>query len=429
MSMAPSGVPAVGPLPWGTHFCHFCGSKHDLAECLVPYFKAGLENNDSCLWVTSEPFRADEARNALRAAVPDLDEREKGGQIQIVDHEEWYLRQGQLSAREVAESWTRRAREAVDAGYSGLRLTGNTFWLETHDWGDFTDYEATVNEAFLRQPIIALCSYFLERCRPTDVLDVVRNHQFAVARRGGQWAVIEDASLKLARTELERLNTELERHVAKRTAELERALADKDTLFQEVHHRVRNNIQVISSMLKLALREDRTDPREVLLDISGRVQAIGLVHDALYNGGEPSRVDFGEYLRRLGQSLLLLRDDAERIAIEVEADDSAIGMATAATLGMIACELVTNALKHAFPGNATGRIRVEARSADGEIVLTVADNGPGTRKVESGESGFGLTLVRQLVRQLGGKIEAVHDDGTRVTVRVAAWRPATASIS
>jgi two-component system, sensor histidine kinase PdtaS len=182
-------------------------------------------------------------------------------------------------------------------------------------------------------------------------------------------------------------------------------------------------------MLKLALREEREDPREVLLDISGRVQAIGLVHDALYNGGEPSRVDFGEYLRSLCRSILLLRDDAERIAIEVEADDSAIGMATAATLGMIACELVTNALKHAFPGNAAGRIRVESRSADGEIVLTVSDNGPGMRKAESGESGLGLTLVRQLVRELGGKIEAAHDGGTRVTVRVAAWRPAATSIS
>jgi two-component system, sensor histidine kinase PdtaS len=425
MSLAPSGVPAVGPLPWGTHFCHFCGTKHDLAECLVPYFKAGLENNDSCLWVTSEPFRSEEARNALHAAVPDLDRREKAGQIQILDHEEWYLRQGQLSAREVAESWARRARQAVEAGYSGLRLTGNTFWLESDSWEDFTEYEATVNEAFVRQPIIALCSYFLERCRPTDVLDVVRNHQFAVARRAGKWEVIEDASLKLARAELERLNVELERRVAERTAALERALADKDTLFQEVHHRVRNNLQVISSMLKLALREQRADPREVILDISGRVQAIGLVHDALYAGAEPSRVDFDRYLRSLCNSLLLLRDDADRITIEVDAGDSAIGMATAATLGMIACELVTNALKHAFPDGSSGRILVQSCSADGEIALTVADSGPGEARAAE---GLGLKLVQQLLGQLDGTLETAVGDGTRVTVRVPSLSPAARTL-
>lgn len=127
MNRTPSGITAVGDLAWGTHFCQFYDDRNDLAEALVPFFKAGLDNNEKCLWVTSEPFGRDDALASLRAAVPDLEQREKRGQIEIIDFQNWYLRSGHLDADETVDQWLGRARTAVDEGYGGLRLTGNTF--------------------------------------------------------------------------------------------------------------------------------------------------------------------------------------------------------------------------------------------------------------------------------------------------------------
>jgi hypothetical protein len=184
-------------------------------------------------------------------------------------------------------------------------LTGNTFWLQCERFDEFADYEAMVNRRFVSQPIIALCSYCLGRCRPTDILEVVRNHQFAVTRRRGAWEVIEDASLKIARSELEQLNAKLDSCVRERTAQLERALSEKTELFGEVHHRVRNNLQVVSSLVRMKLRQNRSpELRETLGDVLGRVDAIGLVHDVLYDSGETSRVPMAEYLHRLCAGIL-----------------------------------------------------------------------------------------------------------------------------
>jgi hypothetical protein len=92
--LRPSGLSAVGSLPWGAHFCQFYGEQADLVDSLVPFFKAGLDSNEKCLWVTSEPLPARDARTALRNAVPDLAERERRNQIEIIDHHDWYTATG-----------------------------------------------------------------------------------------------------------------------------------------------------------------------------------------------------------------------------------------------------------------------------------------------------------------------------------------------
>ncbi|MCB8819468.1 sensor histidine kinase [Microvirga rosea] len=419
MTRAPSGIAAVGDLAWGTHFCQFYEDRHDLAEALVPFFKAGLENSEKCLWVTSEPFNREDARDSLRAAVPDLDRREKSGQIEIIDYRNWYLRAGNLDPDETVEQWLGRARTAVSEGYSGLRLTGNTFWLECDGFDEFADYEAKVNTRFSSQPILALCSYCLGRCRPSDVIEVVRNHQFAISRRQGAWEVIEDASLKIARSELENLNAELERRVRERTAELERALEEKNELFREVHHRVRNNLQVISSLVRLKLRQcGSEDIRQTYADILGRIDAIALVHDALYASDELSRMPIRRYLGTLCENLLQLRPERNRVTIEVDAQDGEIGLDQAVTVGLITTELVTNALKHAFPQGRTGRITVQYGNQDGDCTLAVSDDGIGiTSPNADPHSRSGLRLVSSLALQLGATITEETAEGTRFVLR------------
>src|SRR5690349_18617235 len=94
LATRPSGLSAVGSLPWGTHFCQFYGDRNDLVDTLVPYFKAGIDANEKCLWVTCAPLRAEDARTALRAVVPDLEARVARNQIEILDHDTWYRKTG-----------------------------------------------------------------------------------------------------------------------------------------------------------------------------------------------------------------------------------------------------------------------------------------------------------------------------------------------
>ena len=419
MTRTPSGIRAVGDLPWGTHFCQFYEDRNDLADALVPFFKAGLENNEKCLWVTSEPFGREDARDSLRAAVPDLDRREARGQIEIIDFQNWYLRTGNLDADETVSQWLGRAHSAIGEGYSGLRLTGNTFWLECDGFDEFADYENKVNREFSSQPILALCSYCLGRCRPTDVLEVVRNHQFALTRRRGSWEVIEDASLKQARSELESLNSELERRVLDRTIELERALTDKSELFREVHHRVRNNLQIISSLIRMRLRQTHSDDvREGYTDILGRVDAIALVHDALYASDELTRVPVSNYLRKLCDSLVQLRGREDKVSIRLEAEDADISLDKAVTVGLITTELVTNAFKHAFPNGMKGEILVDFTCKNGECTLVVSDDGVGLANRQSNfRSRSGLRLVSSLALQLGAELSEAREPGTTVCLQ------------
>ncbi|HEV2851939.1 MAG TPA: MEDS domain-containing protein [Thermoanaerobaculia bacterium] len=188
-----SGIQAVGQVPFGTHFCQFYQDRQDLIDTLVPFFMAGLRNHELCLWVTSEPLPAVEARELMREAMPGFDDYLAKGQIEIRDFQDWY--QGETrTSEEVIQAWIERERQALAQGFTGLRLTGNTTWLDRSGWDEFVAYEAAVNETFPRFRILALCTYSLERCCEQEVMDVCRNHQFALARRQGEWEVLDCSS-------------------------------------------------------------------------------------------------------------------------------------------------------------------------------------------------------------------------------------------
>ncbi len=223
---APSGMSCCGDLHWGSHFCHLYESRADLIDVLVPFFTAGLANNEKCLWVTSEPLNAAEATAVLAEQMPDLQHYLSEGQIVIVDYKDWYVTGSAMNADSVLRGWVDVERQALAQGYSGLRVTGNTTFLHTREeWRNFEQYESRVTGTISGHRIIALCSYHLGMVKGSDVLDVVHNHQFAVARRDGHWQMIENAAIKVAKQELQNVNLELEQRVAERTDELSKALA------------------------------------------------------------------------------------------------------------------------------------------------------------------------------------------------------------
>jgi signal transduction histidine kinase/ActR/RegA family two-component response regulator len=190
----PSGLPAIARLGWGTHLCQFFRTADDLATTLVPYFATGLEQGERCLWITSEPFRSSAALAALARVVPDLDARVARGDLEVIDHENWYLRYGRLTTDEVLAQWLERERAALRDGYAGLRISGNTRWLGRESWQAFSDYEARVHRAFHDRRLVCVCSYALDRCSTDDILDVLRSHGTALARRDGRWEVLRSAT-------------------------------------------------------------------------------------------------------------------------------------------------------------------------------------------------------------------------------------------
>ena len=188
-----TGIEAIGEVPWGTHFCQFYKTKQDLIELLVPYFKEGLAQNEFCMWVTSEPLTEAEATSALRKAVPDVDRCLARGQLEILPYTDWYHRGGIFEADRVLKGWADKLDRARAKGFEGLRLSGNTFWLESKEWRAFTDYEQKVNSVIGQFRMLALCTYSLDKCGASEVIDVVSNHQFALIKRQHRWTRIESA--------------------------------------------------------------------------------------------------------------------------------------------------------------------------------------------------------------------------------------------
>ena len=155
-----TGIDVVGNTAWGTHLCQFYQNKQDLVDILVPYFRQGLADNEFCMWVTSEPLGVDDARAALGAAEPALHNYLRRGQIEILDYTQWYTRTGSFNADDVLEGWVGKLQGALDRGFEGLRLTGNTFWLEDEDWDDFTAYEEARQPR--HRPVSDACALYLQ---------------------------------------------------------------------------------------------------------------------------------------------------------------------------------------------------------------------------------------------------------------------------
>jgi hypothetical protein len=172
----------------GDHACYFFRSGDDLSEILIPYFKAGLERNELCMWFTGHPYGKDRAVSGMRSAMPDFDRRAAAGHIRVVDYAEWLAQQDVMRS---AESWLVRKDEALASGFAGVRASGNTSFLDAGAWDEFLACERASNAVFAGQPITVLCGYSFDRCSARGVVDVVHCHGLGLARRHGRWGLFE----------------------------------------------------------------------------------------------------------------------------------------------------------------------------------------------------------------------------------------------
>lgn len=204
--MRRSGVDCLGDLPWGSHVCQLYRSSADLLEVLVPYFREGLLSNEYCIWITSDILPKSDAVAALRAEVPLLDEHVANGQIDIFDYREWYIAGGAFDGESVSHRWSEKLDGALARGYDGMRLSGDTFWLSDDDWESFVVYEARLDPVIVERPILAICTYALEKLSMREAFDAVANHEYAIVREGG----VLSSFKSLARFRSERASRENE---------------------------------------------------------------------------------------------------------------------------------------------------------------------------------------------------------------------------
>jgi hypothetical protein len=186
-----SGIPLVGELPWGSHFCQFYHTKKDLIDVLVPYFRAGLENNEFCVWVTSDFFTTDEAIKILSKEVPGFPDYLADRRIEIYPHTDWYLKGGSFDLKRTFRMWLEKYDEAMSRGFEGMRVSGAPYWIDNKkDWDDFACYEAEINNVITGIKLLVLCSYSMQKCGVLEIMDVVKNHEFALAISQGEWQVV-----------------------------------------------------------------------------------------------------------------------------------------------------------------------------------------------------------------------------------------------
>jgi len=215
----------------------------------------------------------------------------------------------------------------------------------------------------------------------------------------------------------------LEQEVASRTSELELRVAERDALLKEVHHRVKNNLQVIASMLEMqARRTDDVAAFRQLEEACNRVMSIAQIHELLYQSGSLAGVDLTGYAAKLVPQLVAFYNMEDRVEIAVQGESVSIDLERAVPCGLLLNELVSNTCKHAFPGNDRGRLTVRLTREDEQIRLTVEDTGIGLpagldlTRLDS----LGLTIVRLLTDHLGGSMTVRNGAGTSVQVQFSA---------
>jgi two-component sensor histidine kinase len=193
------------------------------------------------------------------------------------------------------------------------------------------------------------------------------------------------------------------------------SLHEKEVLLKEVHHRVKNNLQIISSILNLQTGYVGDDPRmlDLLRDSQGRIRSMSFIHESLYQNKNFSSIDLAGYIDGLSRNLMLSYSLSGKVDLVKDLEPVQLGLDQAIPCGLILNELISNALKHAFPEGRPGLIRIGLRTKDRTVTIHIADDGKGLPQGfdEARDANLGLELVHTLIGQLDGRIERTTGAG------------------
>lgn len=206
-----TGIDIIDMAPWGTHLCLFYETRQDLRDALLPYFKSGLESNEHCIWITTDLLNSNEAKIALEREVPAFNNFLKKERIEIIPYDKWLLENEVFNSQKILSNLIQRHDYALSRGLEGLRLAGDTFWLEKKDWQGFNVYEGEVNNHIRNRKMMALCTYSLKKCSAAEVIDVIGTHQIALIKRTCRMEMLEASEIKKTKAEIQAEIMERER--------------------------------------------------------------------------------------------------------------------------------------------------------------------------------------------------------------------------
>ena len=210
-------------MPWGSHFCIFFETKKDLLDILVPYFKAGLERNEFCLWTVGVEFvTVKAAKEALAKRVPELETFLRKGNIQILTHKQLFGIRGRIDATTAIARVRKKAADAMAIGLAGLRWNGSPTWVRLNlKARRYREFESEIDALQAGLRIMAACTFPLNLSGADVILDAARTHQFTVTVRNGVWKRVEigdiNAAIREATPALEQLSfrqREILQHIA-----------------------------------------------------------------------------------------------------------------------------------------------------------------------------------------------------------------------
>jgi PAS domain S-box-containing protein len=394
-----------------------------------------------------------QAEETLRRARDELEQRVQERTVEL-EHAIGALR-GQIAERARAEAVVRESAERYRQMFernravkllidpeSGVIVDANPAAAEFYGYPlqelrclritDLNILPAVQVTAEMARALTEQRNYFLFRHKLASgaIRDVeVHSSPLDLGGRRLLYSIVHDITQRRqAEQALQQAKDDLEDKVAERTAELQTlnvqlqaSLHEKEVLLKEIHHRVKNNMQIISSLL--SLQADSIDDPHLLAmftDSQQRIQAMALVHDILYRADDLAHINLAHYIRLLIMELChTYRMDPEQITLLMQLDEVFVGIDAVIPCGLLLHELVSNCFRHAFSPGDTGEIRIELQShKTGTLVLVVSDNGRGFPEQVDFRStdSLGLQLICSLTEQLRGHIELERGHGARFTV-------------
>lgn len=254
--------------------------------------------------------------------------------------------------------------------------------------------------------------------------DILRNLEYKLIKKNGvqfigEWntAVIRDLQEKPVAFMATARDITHHKNIEK---QMQTSIQEKDVLLKEIHHRVKNNLQIISSLLNLqSMYIKDKEALDVFKESQNRVKSMAIVHEKLYQSGNFAEINFSEYLINLASSIYSSYGvDMDLIKLKIDADNIFLDINNAIPCGLMINELLTNAIKHAFPKGTMGEIKIDFHKKNKEYILTVQDNGVGLPRdldLEKTES-LGIQLINSLISQLDGKLDVTSNNGTRFKI-------------
>jgi hypothetical protein len=191
-------VNMINYTPSTDHTGLFYSSKEEYLNVVVPYLKAGLENNEFCLWIVPEILKVKDAEMYLRSSVEDLNSYINKEQIVIKDHKSFYLKDGLFIVYKTIESLAELEEKILQKGFKGIRITGDGSWALGGCWASFLKYEQYVNSTIDTYKVKALCSYSITKLNLKNIHEVGINHRSSLVKRMGNWDRIDSAQFKKA---------------------------------------------------------------------------------------------------------------------------------------------------------------------------------------------------------------------------------------